>query len=131
MKVEGQFQVTSWNEVTHQAFAAEGKINRAVVEQTYSGGLSGKSVVEYIMCYPNPTSATFVGVEIFEGTVDGKTGTWVFVHKGKFENGIATSSFSTLNSDGELQGLVAEGHFETIDHQTAVYKIDVLGADKD
>jgi len=125
MIIEGKFHVTSWNEETIKEFKPESKINRAVVEQKYAGEIEGNSTIEYIMYYPDSTSSSFVGIECFEGEVNGKSGRLTFQHNGKFENGVASSQFIVINGTDELHGFSGKGSFKSISHGEAEYKIEL------
>jgi len=124
MIIEGTFQVDSWNEVTQKEFEAESKINRAVVEQNYSGQIEGKSTVEYTMYYPDANNSSFVGIECFEGEIEGKFGRLTFQHTGKFEFGVASSDFEVIHGTGQLLGYAGKGSFQTGSHGSAECRIE-------
>lgn len=63
--------------------------------------------------YRGDGSAVFVGFERVVGSVGGSSGSFVFQHSGKFENGIATVALSVVAGSGteELDGLQGKGEF--------------------
>ena len=128
MIIKDKFEVESWNENTQKEFNEENKINRAIVKQKYNGNMEGISTIEYVMYYLTPSSSKFVGIEYFEGTINGKSGRLTFQHNGKFENGVASSDFTIIHTTDELQGLSGEGSFKTISHTEAEYQIELSEA---
>lgn len=115
------FTVLSWDEHNVHYLEDEKKVNRATVTQEYTGTLKGKSSAEYTMYYEDVQSSTFVGIESFEGTYDGKKGTLLFLHRGEFRDGIASSSFSVIDSLGELEEVTGTGQFATSNYRSARY----------
>jgi len=126
MIIQNKFQVESWDEKTQKEFSKESKINRAIVKQKYNGDIEGTSIVEYVMYYLTPSSSKFVGIEYFEGNINGKSGRLTFQHNGKFEDGVASSDFTIIHGTEKLQGLSGKGSFKTINHTEAEYKIELI-----
>ena len=51
------------------------------------GGLSGQSVTQFSFCFDNDTGVgSYVATESFDGTVDGRRGTFNFIHLVRREN---------------------------------------------
>jgi hypothetical protein len=125
MKIKGKFTVISWDEKTAHELGGESKINRATVKQSYAGEVVGESTIEYTMYYPAATRSTFVGLEYFKGTIAGKAGQLVLEHRGKFENGVASSEFTAMGGTGELSNLQCTGQFATISHSEAEYEFNI------
>ncbi|MDH5680213.1 MAG: DUF3224 domain-containing protein [Spirochaetota bacterium] len=76
-KLEGQFIVKSWNEDVVKEMDRGLKVSHATVEQEYSGELHGESHVDYTMVYFNEGYSRFVGIEVFDGSINGKKGSFV------------------------------------------------------
>jgi Protein of unknown function (DUF3224) len=108
------FEVESWDE---QPFddAASGeqasKVTSAKVTKRYAGDIEGTSTTEWLMAYNPDETAAFVGIERIRGTVDGKKGTLVVQHVGRFENGAATAVLTVLTGTDELEGASGSGDF--------------------
>ena len=126
MIIQNKFQVESWDETTQKEFTKESKINRAIVKQKYNGDIEGTSIVEYVMYYLTPLSSKFVGIEYFEGKINGKSGRLTFQHNGKFEDGVASSDFTIIHGTEKLQELSGKGSFKTISHTEAEYRIELI-----
>ena len=107
------FQITGWDEKTYQEIEGSAKLSNAKVTQSYSGGITGASSVEYLMSYSRHGTASFVGIERVSGTVDGKTGTFVLQHNGSFSEGKARSSWSIVagSGTGDLANLRGNGSY--------------------
>lgn len=58
-------------------------LGRMSLDKTFSGALTGTGVGEMLAARSSvPTSAAYVAVERVTGTLDGRTGTFVLVHRG-------------------------------------------------
>ncbi len=101
------FQITSWEESPTGELSEGQKISRARVAKSYSGDMEGEGVVDYVMAYFSGTEAEFVGVEYFDGTIDGRAGTFMFKHTGTFSGGVVSSKWQVVagSGRGELEGL--------------------------
>ncbi|RKT52630.1 DUF3224 domain-containing protein [Saccharothrix australiensis] len=78
MESQSPFTITDWDE--QPADEAVSRIGRVRVDKSYTGALAGTSTAELLTCRPDEGSAGYVAVEEFRGTLDGRTGTFVFQH---------------------------------------------------
>ena len=112
MNQQSTFTVQSWNE---ESFFEQdsNKMVVAKVEQNYSGHIQGSSRLEYVMYYMGAMRATFVGLEVIEGTVDGKSGSFAIRHVGEFKDGAANSQWQVVEQSGtgELSAISGGGSF--------------------
>jgi len=124
MKLNGNFQITGWDEHTTQENDNGSKQSTAVVAQTYTGDLKGNSTIHYVMSYQSPQSAVFVGYETIECTIDNKAGTLVLQHQGKFDNGVASSNSTVVENSGTdaCLGITGNGNFTAPMGGTAEYE---------
>jgi hypothetical protein len=117
-RLEARFKLESWDEKT--LFEGEGgqKTTHAHVVQSYSDGLDGTGVVEYLMAYVNESEAEYVGIERFEGSVEGRSGSFIMRHEGTFSKEGATSRCTILQGSGlgDLKGIHGTGHFPVSGH---------------
>jgi hypothetical protein len=113
MLARATFEVRSWDEKPYHEGEGMPKLTRARVEKSLSGDIVGESTVEYLMAYRADGSANFVGHERIDGTLGGRTGTFVLEHTGTFEGGVATAKWIVVpgSGTGELVGLSGEGGF--------------------
>lgn len=113
-KAHTKFKAETWNEVP----ITEGetiRLTRASCRQTYTGELSGSSVLEYLMVYRSDGSAVFTGLEQLEGTLADRKGSFVLRHTGVFSEGTARMTLEVVQGTGteELKGLVGNAKFES------------------
>ena len=120
MKAKGTYTVKKWEEVSYQQITPEKKMTKASVEYTFSGEIEGKATVEYLMFYSHfdpkdqhKSSASYVGLIYFEGTLMGKAGSLVLEDKGAFEAGAAKSALQIANGSGagQLEGIHGTGMY--------------------
>ena len=112
-EIKASFEVTKWDEHKFAVRAGAGKLTRAHVTKSYSGGIDGDSVTQWLMAYAEDGTATFVGLERISATIDGRSGTLVLQHVGAFEGGAAKAALNVLagSCSGELAGTTGRGDF--------------------
>ena len=111
--LEGEFEVTSWDETAYRETDGAGKLTRASVAQRFGGGFDGTGSVEWLMCYAADGTARFVGLQQLDGSVDGRRGTFVVETIGGFDGAEAVGSWDVVpgSGTGELVGISGEGSF--------------------
>ena len=121
MRAKGTYTVKKWEEKTYEQIAPEMKMTKASVEYGFSGEMEGKASVEYLMFYrysdpkdQHKSSASYVGLIRFEGTVAGQAGSFVMEDKGAFEAGAANSTLRIAESSGTgaLKGITGNGMYQ-------------------
>jgi len=114
LKTESTFKITGWDEETISEQEESGKLTRAHVTKSYQGGLQGDGVVEYVMAHKSDGSATFMGYEKVEASINDKSGSFVFEHRGEFKDGIVDSVWSIVEDSGtgELKGISGTVNFK-------------------
>lgn len=128
MALNGRFSITQWDEDTLSEKSEGIKVSHASIKQMYSGDMSGESSVEFLMSYQSQMTAKFTGFETFVGVINGMRGTITFQHNGKFENGVASSNFVSIEetATGELSGFTFRGSFQSGESGNADYTIEVI-----
>ena len=113
-RAHSSFNIKTWEESPTDDLQEGQKINRARVVKSYSGGLAGEGVVEYLMAYVSESEAEFVGIEYFTGAVDGRKGSFMFRNTGTFSAGVVNSVWEVVNGSGrgELEGISGTVRFE-------------------
>jgi hypothetical protein len=120
MKAKGTYSVQKWEESTYQQVTPEKKMTKASVEYGFSGEIEGKGVVEYLMFYSHSdpkdqhkSSASYVGLIYFNGTLSGKSGSFVLEDNGTFEGGAAKSTLRIAKRSGtcQLDGIHGNGMY--------------------
>ena len=127
MTLNGVFQIAGWDEKPYLENDDGSKQSQAIINQRYSGDLEGSSDIQYLMSYQTDGAAIFVGFETFSGTINGKTGSLVLQHTGKFEAGVATSNFNIVPKSGKegLTGISGKGCFKSGENGQAKYQLTI------
>ncbi len=102
------------------------KLNRNIVRKEFSGDMVGTSEAQMIAVFTDiPGSAGYVAIEYFDGSVAGKSGSFVLQHSGVMNKGDAQLTITIVpdSGAGELAGISGsleidnnEGH-----HSYALY----------
>ena len=120
MKAIGTYSVKKWEESTYQQMTADKKMTKASVEYGFSGEVEGKGLVEYLMFYSHfdlkdqhKASASYVGLIYFDGTLLGKSGSFVLEDNGTFDGGTANSILQIARGSGtgQLEGIQGTGMY--------------------
>ena len=124
-KLQGSFDVTSWNEETYEELPDGGKLTRAVVEQAFSGDIVGEGAVRWFMAYLADGTAHFVGLQRVRGTIDGRSGTFLMETSGAFDGTEAHGSWTVVAGTEALEGLRGTGGFRAPHGSHATWELDV------
>ncbi|HUI31161.1 MAG TPA: DUF3224 domain-containing protein [Candidatus Acidoferrales bacterium] len=120
MKVKGTYTVKKWEESAYREMSPEKKMTKASVEYSFSGEIEGKGLVEYLMFYSHfdakdqhNAAASYVGLIYFDGTLSGKSGSFVLEDNGAFEGGAAKSTLKIAKGSGTglLDGIHGNGRY--------------------
>lgn len=120
MKANGTYTVKKWEESTYQQMTPDKKMTKASVEYGFSGEFEGKGLVEYLMFYSHSdpkdqhkSSASYVGLIYFDGTLLGKSGSFVLEDNGTFEGGTAKAALRIAKDSGtgQLKGIHGIGMY--------------------
>jgi len=103
-----EFGIDSWDENPFDEEGRVAKLTTALVKKRYSGAIDGTSVTEWVMAY-NGETADFVGIERIRGTVDGRSGTLVLRHVGRFGDGVAKADLLVVSGTDQLDGVTGTG----------------------
>jgi Protein of unknown function (DUF3224) len=124
--LNGEFAVTSWDEKPYAEREGERKLTRASVTQDVSGDIVGTGQVEWLMSYAEDGTAHFVGLQQFEGTIDGREGSVVFETIGDFDGNEATWTAKVVPGSGAAgwATMHGEGRFRAPHGNKASYSLD-------
>ena len=113
--MKNTFEIKSWDETPYMELKDTSKYSRATLVKEYRGNMIGTGKLEYLMAYNESGTAHFVGIEHFEGSVDGKLGTFSISHEGSFKNGTVTSSFEIIEGSqtAQLSNIEGKGSYTT------------------
>ena len=113
--LNAQFKTDSWDEQPIKPDEDGTKMSQTHVVKTYTGDIEGTATHEYVMVYPEGGPASFAGMERIMGKLNGKSGSFVVQHVGKFENGVVKAEMTIVpdSGTGELKGISGHGTFES------------------
>lgn len=81
--------------------------------KTFTGAVAGRSLTQFSFAFsPETGIGTYVAMEAFEGTVDGRHGTFNFAHSATTSGGDRTDEFFLIvpnSGTGELAGITGGG----------------------
>jgi Protein of unknown function (DUF3224) len=125
-RVNGGFQVASWNENAYDERDGR-KLTRASVSQRFEGDIAGEGAAEWLMVYQPDGTARFVGLQLVDGEVAGRRGTFVLETAGEFDGAVARWEASVVSGSptGELTDLSGRGRFEAPHGSQASYELDL------
>lgn len=111
-EASGEFTVTGGREETY-AERSPGKLTRAGGTQAFTGAMTGDGTVEWLMCYLGDGTARYVGLQLFEGTLDGRRGSFVLTATGAFGGTTSDATWTVVPGSGrdELSGISGSGGF--------------------
>ena len=123
--IKGEFEVSNMREDTLAELPDGGKLTHAGGDQKFSGSLEGEGVVDWFFFYRADKTARFVGMQRFDGALDGRKGTFVVEAIGDFTGTGSTGKWRVVESSGtgELDGLRGQGQFSA-GREGAEYSLD-------
>ena len=82
-------------------------VGRMLIDKTYQGDLVGKGLGQMISKRTGNGVAVYFAIEEFEGTLQGKSGTFTLLHNGKMSAEVQSLDITILegSASGELTGL--------------------------
>ena len=123
--LNGAFQLASWDEDAYEE--REGlRLTRASVSQHFEGDIAGEGTAEWLMAYQPSGTARFVGLQVVDGEVAGRRGTFVLETAGEFDGAVARWEANVVSgsSTGELAELSGSGRFEAPHGSRATYELE-------
>src|SRR5512135_3400830 len=111
--MKGAFQVASWDENAYDERDGR-RLTRASVTQRFEGDIAGEGSAEWLMAYQPDGTARFVGLQLVNGELAGRRGTFVLETAGQFDGGVARWEAGVISGSctGELGELTGAGKFE-------------------
>ncbi|WOO84846.1 uncharacterized protein LOC62_06G008362 [Vanrija pseudolonga] len=111
--ITSSFKVLSYTETPVPASRdVPVKTNFCNQEREYHGAqISGWAVGVYIKTYQSDDANTFVGQQVFTGTLLGRQGTFTALAKGAFADGVVTAEWQIISGTGELAGISGSGTY--------------------
>jgi hypothetical protein len=125
-QAKGIFEISGWDEKTYEELPNGGKLSEAKVTQRFSGDITGDGSVIWLMGYPSPKTARFVGMQRIVGAIGGRKGSFLAQTIGEFDGTVAKARWSIIQGSGTdaLAGISGEGVFEAPHGSKAEYRVD-------
>ncbi|MFI9380195.1 DUF3224 domain-containing protein [Kutzneria sp. NPDC052558] len=123
---QGTFDITRWDDQTY--LDAEGvKLGAIDVGKAFVGGLSGTSTARLLTAGgPVPTSAAYVAIERFVGSLDGLDGSFVLQHHAVMAGESSEMSVRIVpdSGTGKLTGITGTLRIDIAEDGTHSYRLD-------
>lgn len=128
-QVTGHITYEGWKEEEIGPAGAHPRLARASVTNSFTGGIEAAATsCEYTVVYVDDANGTFTGLELLNGSLDGRAGTFVVEERGSFgDDGTVRCTFEVVagTGTGALVGLSGTGSFVYRHGQTAFpYTLD-------
>lgn len=122
----GTFEITGWDENRYQELDGGGGLAQAEVTQKFTGDIEGTGSVRWLMCYRPDKTADWVGLQLVNGQVGGRQGSFVLRSAGVFDGAKAEGDWTVVagSGTGELEGLSGTGRIEAPMGSQATYTLD-------
>ncbi|TGA95171.1 DUF3224 domain-containing protein [Streptomyces sp. MZ04] len=118
------FTFTQWDEKPVAGADGGARIAHAAVTNDFTGVIKATGTsCQYTLVYTDETTGAFVGHEFIDGSVDGRSGSFVLEQRGSFGADGTISCTLTVHpgsGSGELAGLTGTGSFTTRHGASAV-----------
>ncbi len=121
-QITSQFNIDSWDEEPVSESDDSPKLMRASVSKTFTGDIEGKSILEYLLITYNDNFSRYIGIERIEGTLNGRSGSFILHQEGTFEEGTARADCRIVEDSGtgELEGISGNGTMEATHEQATL-----------
>ena len=126
-RATASFEITTWDEQPYDERDGV-KLSRTRVVKSFRGEIEGESTAELLMALAGEDSAAYVGMERVSGRVNGRQGSFVYLHTATATGGSRSASWEVVagSGTGELAGISGRigidilpdgGHVVTLDYE--------------
>jgi hypothetical protein len=125
-RVEGTFDVTSWNEEQTPGLEATAKVVTARIGLRFRGGVEAETAFDAVMTYLDDGSAKYVGHQRVVGKIGDKSGTFVLQGIGTFDGKEARTTLEVIegSSTGDLTGIRGTGSWAAPIGSSGTFSLD-------
>ena len=122
----GTFEVTLGGEDTLHEIEGGPRLAHATGTQRFTGDLQADGAVDWLMCYLPDRSATFVGLQRIDGSIDGRSGTFVMHADGSHDGTGSDGTWTVVpgSGTGGLVGIAGEESFNAAGGPTVTYVLE-------
>ena len=126
-RATASFDITTWDEQAYDE--RDGiRLSRTRVVKVFRGEIEGESTAELLMAVAGEDSAAYVGMERVTGLVNGRSGSFVYLHTATAAGGTQSATWAVVagSGTGELAGISGQlridnlpdaGHVLTLDYE--------------
>jgi hypothetical protein len=109
----GEFRITGMGGEDPIAELDGRRLTHASGTQAFTGGIEGTGHIDWLMCYLPDRTATFVGLQQVDATLDGRRGTFVMTSTGRHDGRASEGRWSIVEGSGtgELAGITGSGEW--------------------
>lgn len=121
---KGGFEIKDWKE--KPAGASTGpKVTRATVTQKFTGDIKGSGTTEYLMVYRADKTAKYSGVQVINGSIGIRRGSFALLIRGEFDGKEAVTKWEVVPgaAKGDLKGLTGKGTYSAPHGSKGVYTL--------
>jgi hypothetical protein len=120
----GGFEIDKWDEKP-AGMTVGPKVTRATVTQRFTGDIKGTGTTEYVMVYRRDKTAEYSGVQIINGAVGIRRGSFALLLRGKYDGKKAVTKWEVVPGagKGDLKGLTGKGDFSAPMGSKGKYKL--------
>ncbi|WP_328991546.1 DUF3224 domain-containing protein [Kribbella sp. NBC_01245] len=111
MQFTQAFEISKWDQSTYDE-SDDVVLGRAIVGKIFSGTLEGTSSAELLMVSTPAGPAAYTAVERFEGSLDGRSGSFVMLHGATAEQTTSPGQVLANTGTGELAGMTGTVTYE-------------------
>ncbi|HEX8975854.1 MAG TPA: DUF3224 domain-containing protein [Solirubrobacteraceae bacterium] len=131
MHTTATFTVTSFEPADYSSPVETGTpVGHAHMVKQFAGGMSGRSATQFSFAFDQRSGVgTYVAMEAFEGSLDGRTGAFAFAHSATTD-GRSRERLAELlviapgSGSGELAGINGNGHIVIDGDGTHILELD-------
>lgn len=120
----GGFEIDKWDEKPAGTTVGP-KVTRATVTQRFTGDIKGTGTTEYVMVYRPDKTAEYSGVQIINGSVGTRKGSFALLVRGEYDGKKAVTKWEVVPGAGKgaLKGLTGKGDFSAPMGSKGKYKL--------
>lgn len=122
---ESSFEITNWAET--DLVEGDVRVYRTDVEKRFSGDIEGTSEAWLVMTVTPSGPAAYVGLEVFDVSIDGRRGTFVLKHDATASSDGQEASWVVVSGSGtgELAGIEGTAQIERHEDGSHTFTLNV------
>jgi Protein of unknown function (DUF3224) len=124
-RATASFDITTWDEQPYDERDGV-RLSRTRVVKVFRGEVEGESTAELLMAVAGEDSAAYVGVERVTGRVNGRNGSFIYLHTATAAGGTQSASWAVVagSGTGELAGISGQVRIDNLPDAGHVFTLD-------